>query len=204
MTQPAKGQEPSMEEILASIRRIIADEDPDDSAHKANEHLEAHASRASPARAAPASPEPVAREEGFDSILARLHASSRPTSPLSEEPEPVERMAEPVASARGNDDRSGERFEAQTSEHRGVRGDAEQSTIRDAREQGLISPATAAAVDAALNTLAEAVQVRNGPSLEEVVTELLRPMLKSWLDENLPGLVERLVRAEIERVTRNR
>jgi cell pole-organizing protein PopZ len=113
-------------------------------------------------------------------------------------------MAEPAASARGNDDRSGERFEAQTSEHRGVRGDAEQSTIRDAREQGLISPATAAAVDAALNTLAEAVQVRNGPSLEEVVTELLRPMLKSWLDENLPGLVERLVRAEIERVTRNR
>jgi uncharacterized protein len=36
------------------------------------------------------------------------------------------------------------------------------------------------------------------------VTELLRPMLKSWLDDNLPSIVERLVRAEIERVTRNR
>jgi hypothetical protein len=113
-------------------------------------------------------------------------------------------MAEPAAPTRGSDDRSSERFEAQAEEHRVPRGDEERPTIRDAGEQGLISPATAAAVDAALNTLAEAVQVRNGRSLEEVVTELLRPMLKSWLDENLPGLVERLVRAEIERVTRNR
>jgi cell pole-organizing protein PopZ len=37
-----------------------------------------------------------------------------------------------------------------------------------------------------------------------VVSELLRPMLKTWLDENLPGMVERLVRAEIERVSRGR
>jgi uncharacterized protein len=37
-----------------------------------------------------------------------------------------------------------------------------------------------------------------------VVSELLRPMLKSWLDENLPEMVERLVRAEIERVSRGR
>jgi hypothetical protein len=34
--------------------------------------------------------------------------------------------------------------------------------------------------------------------------EMLRPMLKAWLDDNLPSLVERLVRAEIERVTRCR
>jgi cell pole-organizing protein PopZ len=37
-----------------------------------------------------------------------------------------------------------------------------------------------------------------------VVSELLRPMLKAWLDENLPEMVERLVRAEIERVSRGR
>jgi cell pole-organizing protein PopZ len=36
------------------------------------------------------------------------------------------------------------------------------------------------------------------------VREMLRPMLKGWLDDNLPGLVERLVRAEIERVSRGR
>jgi uncharacterized protein len=199
MTQPAKGQEPSMEEILASIRRIIADEDPADAPHKGGEHVEAHASRTAPARAVPASPEPATRGEGFDSMLARLHASARPASPAPDEPEP-----EPVVPAQGGDDRAGERFETWAGEHRALRGEEERPTIRDAGAQGLISPATAAAVDAALNTLAEAVQVRNGRSLEEVVTELLRPMLKSWLDENLPGIVERLVRAEIERVTRNR
>ena len=37
-----------------------------------------------------------------------------------------------------------------------------------------------------------------------MVRDMLRPMLKSWLDDNLPGLVERLVRAEIERVSRGR
>jgi cell pole-organizing protein PopZ len=184
MTQPAKSQEPSMEEILASIRRIIADEDPADSAHDAGEHLEAHPSQAAPARSAPPSPEPAAREGGFDSMLARLHASSRPAPPPSQEPEPIERAAQPAEPARDNEERPAIR--------------------RDAREQGLISPATVAAVDAALNTLAEAVQVRHGRTLEEVVTELLRPMLKSWLDDNLPSIVERLVRAEIERVTRNR
>ena len=39
-------------------------------------------------------------------------------------------------------------------------------------------------------------------SLEDVLTEMLRPMLKAWLDENLPPIVEHLVRAEIERVAR--
>lgn len=39
-------------------------------------------------------------------------------------------------------------------------------------------------------------------TIEDIVRELLRPMLKSWLDENLPGMVERMVRAEIERIAR--
>jgi cell pole-organizing protein PopZ len=42
------------------------------------------------------------------------------------------------------------------------------------------------------------------PTLEDVVREALRPMLKSWPDENLPRLVQRMVEAEIERVTRGR
>ena len=69
-------------------------------------------------------------------------------------------------------------------------------------ERGLLSAATTAAVDAAFDTLARTAQARNGRTLEEVVSELLRPMLKTWLDENLPDMVERLVRAEIERVSR--
>jgi cell pole-organizing protein PopZ len=46
--------------------------------------------------------------------------------------------------------------------------------------------------------------VQNGRSLEDLVREMLRPMLKSWLDDNLPSMVERLVHAEIERVSRAR
>ena len=46
--------------------------------------------------------------------------------------------------------------------------------------------------------------VQNARTLEDLVREMLRPMLKSWLDDNLPGMVERLVRAEIERVARGR
>ena len=69
---------------------------------------------------------------------------------------------------------------------------------------GCISNATAAAVDSAFNTLAATVIGQNARTLEDLVKEMLRPMLKSWLDDNLPSLVERIVRAEIERVSRGR
>lgn len=68
----------------------------------------------------------------------------------------------------------------------------------------LLSSATSAAVDSAFNALAQTVLVQNARTLEDLVREMLRPMLKNWLDENLPGLVERLVRSEIERVSRGR
>jgi cell pole-organizing protein PopZ len=73
-----------------------------------------------------------------------------------------------------------------------------------AHDQSLMSAATGAAVDSAFNTLAQTVLVQNARTLEDLVREMLRPMLKTWLDDNLPGLVERLVRAEIERVSRGR
>ena len=68
----------------------------------------------------------------------------------------------------------------------------------------LISSEASAAVDSAFNALAQTVLVQNARTLEDLVREMLRPMLKTWLDDNLPGLVERLVRAEIERVSRGR
>ena len=46
--------------------------------------------------------------------------------------------------------------------------------------------------------------VQNARTLEDLVREMLRPMLKAWLDDNLPNMVERMVRAEIERVSRGR
>ena len=55
---------------------------------------------------------------------------------------------------------------------------------------GLLSRKTTTAVGSAFNTLTEMVK-KNERSLEDVVRETLRPMLKSWLDENLPSVVER-------------
>ena len=60
------------------------------------------------------------------------------------------------------------------------------------------------AVQSAFNRLADTVLNRAGGerSIEDLSRELLRGMLKQWLDEHLPNLVERLVREEIERVAR--
>ena len=71
-------------------------------------------------------------------------------------------------------------------------------------DRPLLSPRTAAAVDMAFNSLAHTVLVQNSRTLEDLVREMLKPMLKAWLDDNLPNMVERLVRAEIERVSRGR
>ena len=43
-----------------------------------------------------------------------------------------------------------------------------------------------------------------GRTLEDVVRELLRPLLQQWLDANLPGIVEAAVQAEVERIARGR
>jgi cell pole-organizing protein PopZ len=70
----------------------------------------------------------------------------------------------------------------------------------------LVAPEAAAATASSVEGLVRALTERttrvrsNGPTIEDLVREELRPMLKSWLDANLPPLVERLVRAEIERV----
>jgi cell pole-organizing protein PopZ len=68
-------------------------------------------------------------------------------------------------------------------------------------EAGLLSRETTDAVGLAINRLAENVK-KHEPTLEEVVRDALRPMLKSWIDENLHDVVERMVRPEIERAIR--
>lgn len=67
----------------------------------------------------------------------------------------------------------------------------------------LLSPAVDAAVSAAFQSLGDLVLPQHERTVEDLVKEILRPMLKEWLDQNLAGIVERLVRAEIERVTGN-
>ena len=75
-----------------------------------------------------------------------------------------------------------------------IEGDAER----------LLSPEKGAAVAGSFGALAETMLAHQTRTLEEVVAEMLQPMLKLWLDNNLPSLVERMVREEIERVSRGR
>jgi uncharacterized protein len=68
----------------------------------------------------------------------------------------------------------------------------------------LLSARSGAAVAASFDDLARSVAGLTRAQVNDMAQEMLRPMLKSWLDDNLPGLVERLVRDEIERVSRGR
>ena len=79
----------------------------------------------------------------------------------------------------------------------------EKAGAKRVTEAGLLSREATSAVGSAFSTLTETVK-KHQPTLEDVVRESLRPMLKSWLDENLPRLVEQMVQAEIERVARGR
>lgn len=71
-------------------------------------------------------------------------------------------------------------------------------------EGPLLSPEANEAVTASFSALSADLAARSAELADGLARELLRPMLKQWLDENLPALVERLVRAEIQRVARGR
>ena len=115
----------------------------------------------------------------------------RPVPAMQDEPMPSEPVASPAPSSEpGWTDRS----------HPSAASAAGQRPT----DEGLLSPATAAALDAAFNALAQTAQPPRGRTVEELVSELMRSMLKTWLDENLPPIVERLVSAEIERISRAR
>ena len=70
----------------------------------------------------------------------------------------------------------------------------------------LVAPEAAAAAASSVGSLVRHLAERStqvhsgGPTIEDIVREEIRPLLKSWLDANLPPIVERLVRTEIERV----
>ena len=155
----------SMEDILASIRRIL------------NEDEAAPGAAAAPpaAPSAPAAPAPQA--EAAPLILTEEMMVSPPV-PAPEAPSHMPASPEPTPAP---------------------------APMPSA--DALLAPAVAAAAAASVGRLLQAVSAdrtatvtRGGPSIEDVVREELRPLLKDWLDQHLPGMVERLVRAEIERV----
>ncbi|MBP0492817.1 DUF2497 domain-containing protein [Roseomonas sp. SG15] len=167
-----------MEDILASIRKIL------------NEEEAAPPSEAAPtARPVPApQPAPNADPEPLELTEAMLVAPPADAAALAlpeRPPEPAVNPALPPPPVQA----------------------ALPEPSPEMRDDGLVAPATAAAAAALIGQLARTVAAertapvhRGGPSIEDVVREEVRPMLKAWMDAHLPTLVERLVRTEIERV----
>ena len=213
MTQAAKAQEPSMEEILASIRRIIADDDgvkpPARPEPKAAEPA-AKAPLPPPPKPVPA-PAPAAanKQDDIDAMMAGLMDEPEPAPPPPPaEPEPAD-VLELTEAMQAPDEPVFRKIEGTQDvvfdEEPPPRAtEPPRAPMPPMPEPAIISSATAAAVDSAFNALAHTVLVQNAKTLEDLVKEMLRPMLQHWLDNNLPTLVERLVRAEIERVARGR
>jgi cell pole-organizing protein PopZ len=173
-----------MEEILASIRRIIADDNN------------------APAAQAAQKPAPELGPVEADNVIG-TRDGALPEADVLELTQPVEPgPAAAFKPVRGPDVvfREEDRAEADAAP---APSPAPVPTPRrvPAREN-LLSPSSASTVSAAFENLAGSVLEEHSRTLEDIVKEMLRPMLKQWLEENLPGLVERLVRAEIERVSR--
>jgi cell pole-organizing protein PopZ len=182
----AKNQqaEPSMEEILASIRRIIS-EDTDAGKGQA----------AAPAAAAPA-PAPAASPAA---------AAPPPPPPLQPAPSPAPDVLE-LTEMVGDDGKVTE------VEDKAPPPPPSQPSPAASADDRLVSSRAATAAAGALAGLAAAsrkpegagaIGLGNGATtLEEIVRSEMRPILKAWLDDNLPPLVERLVQREIKRITR--
>jgi uncharacterized protein len=178
MSQPVKAQEPSMEEILASIRRIISDDDVSKPTSK-------------PAPVPTAATARVDARNGQNDIDAMPGGFDAAGDQQPDDPADAQVTADVIALA--------EAMQAKASAFNGMDHDPQELPDRP-----LLSPRTTAAIDTAFNSLTHTVLMQNPRTLEDLVREMLKPMLKAWLDDNLPNIVERLVRAEIERVSRGR
>ena len=255
MTQPAKVQEPSMEEILASIRRIIADDEAKPPVEKPSSPAVA-AKPEKPAAPAPAAKAPVMNNIPPSAIPAAQAAAAKAAPPIKPAPPPPPPAPPPAAAAVSNsqddidamlagldeatseaeirpassevevfdltdemavpepqpsfkkvepqDDLEFTEMAAARAMHRRPAFEPPPFESEAPAPQQILSRSTVSAVESAFNSLANTVLSNNARTLEDLVKEMLRPMLKSWLDDNLPGLVERIVKAEIERVSRGR
>ena len=199
-----------MEEILASIRRIIADDD----ANKATAKAPPAAAPAPPLPPAPPPEAAANSQDEIDAMLAKLDVRT-PEPPGSDVFDLTEAMAAPQPQPESNLATTFRTIDASSDvvfTERPMEPPPEPAMRIEERrppppiepDRPLISQATVAAVDSAFNSLAHTLIGQNARTLEDLVKEMLRPLLKSWLDDNLPGVVDRIVRAEIERVSRGR
>lgn len=167
--------EPSMEEILASIRRIISEDEEE---------------KTPQARA----PEPAARAAEPAPRPAAVRTERRPA------PEPVEARPAP---SRLSEDAAKPHLETEDVE---MLKKNIASGIEDDSDGAILDRSAADAASNAFRSLSQSVRVSEGEgrTLEDLVVEMLRPMVKDWLDANLPAIVEEKVEEEVQRVARRR
>lgn len=223
----AKTTDPTMEEILASIRRIIADDD--------EKAPDIDADPVAAEAGAPAGDD-VPEEEERDAVLDLAdfqdpregetgHGTDLPDLSFAPAPQPApesaavpvlavpepERPAPPRLAAipqpaaapvpRAVEEASRAPVEQAALPREPARRPAPASAPPPSSE-AIISQEATASVGQAFSLLSHTIMSQNATTLEDIVREMLKPMLKSWLDDNLPPLVERLVAAEIQRVAR--
>ena len=176
--------EPSMEEILASIRRIISDDGDEETAISAAKSAPG-SGRAAPPPGPRPRPTPVA---AATPTTAQTHTtpSTRPTAVRREETTTTE------------DDRA--RTHLKTEDVEMIKKSMVETDV-------VVDEVAATAAARAFQNLSQTVRVSakgEGRTLEDIVVEIIRPLVKQWLDENLAQIVEAKVEAEVERVARLR
>ena len=173
------GQEPSMEDILSSIRRILS-EDGESAADSGDDEDFGDLANS------------AVMNSGQDSKAAAVEAPPRP------EPAPAR-----TGRAKGREDYAlAEKEEADLAPSNVFHLTPD---MRLPPERQVLSQSTSAASSDVLSQLAKAILDRRDigvggrdMTIEGLVREMLRPLLKEWLDRNLPYLIERLVKKEID------
>jgi len=177
-----KVNEPSMEDILASIRRIISEEQEAEFQEPAPSPLQSVLDITERHVSSTPYPEPLSEVAGDDGISVRDEAFGA-EPPLARPAESLERPPAPLGAV----PRPSQAFAQPCERNPG---------------EALMSRMTEASVSDSFGRLGAIRAASQPQTVEDLMKEMLRPMLKAWLDDNLPALVERLVKAEIERVAR--
>lgn len=195
-------QEPTMEEILASIRRIISE---DDAPAQPQAEDQAHAGPTG----APEVSALIDDDDGTDDVLELTEPEPepepvfaapepQPTPPARSEPAPA-----PIPAAAQPVGRSGDLDIFDNEPVAPTRQPPPRAETPEPGDDGLLSASTAATAASAFGALSQRVAMpSDGQTLDDVVRDLLKPLLRDWLDRNLPGIVEAKVQAEVERISR--
>ncbi len=198
-------REPTMEEILASIRRIISEEDKP--AESGGDVLDLQPPPPPVAEVkAPSQPAPTPAPAPIPPPAPKPEpVVVKAPPPVLEEPEPLappSRVIEDDLMVVEQDEEPAPPPPAPVAKPAPAAPKAEWTPPPSGPSETLVSPPVASQAAGALGKLMGSMMVSGGGTLDDVVRELLKPMLKEWLDDNLPQLVEAEVAKEIDRIRR--